>query len=157
MLIRSIFGSFFDSPYSDAILIAIGIIFLLLIVWFVYKKRPELFMRSGKKKLDYVVDEDTIYGVDFEDRIRKALSRKDYKEATRLLYLQTLKDLSDQGRIDWQLYKTPSQYIYEVRMPVFRDLTNHFLRVRYGNFESSEELFGSMKEMQLAVMKGGML
>ena len=49
--------------------------------------------------------------------------------------LQTLKRLSDEKRIDWQPYKTPAQYINEVRMPVFRQLTNHFLRVRYGNFE----------------------
>ena len=33
----------------------------------------------------------------------------------------------DAERIDWQLYKTPTQYIYEVRLPAFRQMTNHFL------------------------------
>ena len=76
-------------------------------------------------------------------------------EAVRLLYLQTLKQLSDGKRIDWQLYKTPTQYIYEVRLPAFRQMTNHFLRVRYGNFEATETLFHAMRDLQKEVEKGG--
>lgn len=110
-------------------------------------------MRSSKNKLPYEVEEDTIYGVDFSGGIADALSRSDYREAVRLLYLQTLKRLSDEKRIDWQPYKTPTQYINEVRMPVFRQLTNHFLRVRYGNFEATEELFNSMKSLQEEIGK----
>lgn len=69
--------------------------------------------------------------------------------------MQTLKQLSDEKRIDWQLYKTPTQYVYEVRMPAFRQLTNHFLRVRYGNFEATEALFHVMQSLQEEVKKGG--
>ena len=83
-------------------------------------------MRSPKNALPYTVGEDTIYGVDFPGGIAEALSRRDYREAVRLLYLQTLKQLSDAERIDWQLYKTPTQYLNEVRLPAFRQLTNHF-------------------------------
>ena len=73
----------------------------------------------------------------------------------RLLYLQTLKRLDEEGRIDWQLYKTPTQYIYEVKSPAFRQLTHHFLRVRYGNFEADETLFRTMRSLQDEVQKGG--
>ena len=111
-------------------------------------------MISRKNALPYAVEEDTIYGVDFARGIADALSRSDYREAVRLLYLQTLKQLSDEKRIDWQLYKTPTQYVYEVRMPAFR-LTNHFLRVRYGNFEATEALFHVMQSLQEEVKKGG--
>ena len=83
------------------------------------------------------------------------ISRQNYREAVRLLYLQTLKQLSDAERIDWQLYKTPTQYINEVRLPAFRQLTNHFLRVRYGNFEATEELFRVMQTLQGEIGKGG--
>lgn len=34
-------------------------------------------------------------------------------------------------------------------------VTNHFLRVRYGNFEATEELFNSMKSLQEEIGKGG--
>ena len=112
-------------------------------------------MISRKNALPYAVEEDTIYGVDFARGIADALSRSDYREAVRLLYLQTLKQLSDEKRIDWQLYKTPTQYVYEVRMPAFRQLTNHFLRVRYGNFEDTEALFHVMQSLQEEVKKGG--
>lgn len=154
-LLRRIFGTRFAEEYSGLILICIAILILLLIVWLVYRKRPELFMRSSKNALPYTVEEDTIYGVDFPGGIADALSRQDYREAVRLLYLQTLKLLSDAERIDWQLYKTPTQYLNEVKLPAFRQLTNHFLRVRYGNFEATEELFGVMKALQEEIEKGG--
>ena len=154
-ILRKIFGSRFAEEYSGLILIGIAVVILLLIIWFVYRKRPELFMRSRKNALPYSVEEDTIYGVDFQKGIAEALSRSDYREAVRLLYLQTLKQLSDGGHIDWQLYKTPTQYIYEVRTPAFSELTNHFLRVRYGNFEATEPLFNKMQSLQQEIGKGG--
>ena len=154
-ILQKIFGSHFAEEYSELILIGIAILLLILIIWFVYKKRPELFMISRKNALPYAVEEDTIYGVDFARGIADALSRSDYREAVRLLYLQTLKQLSDEKRIDWQLYKTPTQYVYEVRVPAFRQLTSHFLRVRYGNFEATEALFHVMQSLQEEVKKGG--
>ncbi|MBS5638608.1 MAG: DUF4129 domain-containing protein, partial [Bacteroides sp.] len=45
--------------------------------------------------------------------------------------------------------------INEVRLPAFRQLTNHFLRVRYGNFEATEELFRTMQVLQEEIEKGG--
>ena len=154
-LLQKIFGNTLVAEYSEVVLICIAVLILVLVIWFVYKKRPELFMRSRKSTLPYTVGEDTIYGVDFAERIADALARTDYREAVRLLYLQTLKRLSDEKRIDWQPSKTPTQYINEVRIPVFRQLTNHFLRVRYGNFEATRELFDSMKSLQEEIGKGG--
>lgn len=160
-LLEKIFGSRFAAEYTEPILIIIFIVIVLLLIWFVYRKRPELFKRTGKAAIAYTVHEDTIYGVDFQAEIAMALSRGDYKEASRLLYLQTLKFLSDKELIDWQLYKTPTQYIYEVkpetRREPFRDLTNRFLRVRYGNFDATEQSFNEMKKLQAAVEKGGAL
>lgn len=116
-------------------------------------------MRSGKK-LAYHVEEDTIYGIDFEKEISAAMLRNEYREAVRLLYLQTLKQLSDAEKIDWQPYKTPTEYTYELKANAlrtpFRELTNRFLRVRYGNFEATEALFHEMQTLQREIMKGGM-
>lgn len=154
-LLQSIFGSQFAEDYSRIILISIAALLLLLIGWFIYKNNPAVFVRSRKNALPYTVGEDTIYGVDFAKEIASVLSRNDYREAARLLYLQTLKQLSDEKRIDWQLYKTPTQYIYEVRLPAFQKLTHHFLRVRYGNFEATEELFRTMTSLQEEIKKGG--
>lgn len=149
--VDKVFGSGKVSEYSETVLIIVAVLILLLIIWFVYKKNPGWFMASHKSKLSYTVEEDTIYGVDFDANIAGALARGEYREAIRLLYLQTLKRLSDEKRIEWKLYKTPTQYIYEVKQPLFRQLSNHFMRVRYGNFEADEALFAAMKQLQTAL------
>lgn len=158
-LLSKLFGTKFAEQYSGVMLVCIGILILLLLLWFVYKKRPELFLRSGRDKVAYTVHEDTIYGVDFAQEISRALERQDYREAVRLLYLQTLKQLSDAGQIDWQLYKTPTEYIYELKpgsaRPAFRNLTRLFLRVRYGNFEATASLVQEMQSLQAQIEKGG--
>lgn len=157
-LLQKIFGSKFAEEYTGIILFILFAIVILLIIWFVYKERPELFMRS-KKSMSYRVEEDTIYGVDFDKEIDAAFSRNDYRETVRLLYLQTLKQLSDDEAIDWQPYKTPTEYIYEVKNDAlkapFRELTGRFLRVRYGNFEATESLFREMQVLQGEIRKGG--
>ncbi len=158
-LLQKIFGSKFAEQYTEIVLAGLFILIVLLLIWFLYKKRPELFMRSGKK-LVYHVEEDTIYGIDFEKEISAAMLRNEYREAVRLLYLQTLKQLSDAEKIDWQPYKTPTEYTYELKANAlrtpFRELTNRFLRVRYGNFEATEVLFHEMQTLQREIMKGGM-
>ena len=154
-LLSHLFGPH-TAEYSGYIILGIAILLIALVVWYLYKRRPELFMRNKKNKpLDYDIIEDTIYGVDFENGIRCAVSGGNYKEATRLIYLQTLKYLSDKGLIDWQTYKTPTQYLYELKTPAFRELTNHFLRVRYGNFKASSDLFERMQSLQTEIEKGG--
>ncbi|MBO7139906.1 MAG: DUF4129 domain-containing protein [Prevotella sp.] len=129
-------------------LIGLGALLVLFLSWLVWKKNPKLFMRKEEEPLDYDVQEDTIYGVDFEAGISEALSQKDYRQAVRLLYLQTLKQLSDAGHIDWQPSKTPSQYVREYGHKAFAELSQHFILVRYGNFEATEALFQEMRELQ---------
>lgn len=157
-LLQKIFGNKFAEQYTGVVLAVLFILALLLLIWFLYKKRPELFMRS-RKNLSYRVEEDTIYGIDFHKEIRTVMLRKDYREAIRLLYLQTLKQLSDAEKIDWQPYKTPTEYTYELKPTAlrtpFRELTNRFLRVRYGNFEASEALYSEMQALQKEITEGG--
>jgi hypothetical protein len=39
----------------------------------------------------------------------------------------------------------------QVNNPAFTTMSHHFVRVRYGNFEASKELFDEMKELQSAL------
>lgn len=133
----------------------LGIIVILAILWIVFVVRPSVFMRSGKKDdaLDYDVTEDTIYGIDFPSEIEKALDRHDYREALRLMYLQTLKWLSDNHQIDWQSFKTPTQYTNEWRNADFQKITLIFVKVRYGGFEATEKMIAEMRVCQEAVRR----
>ena len=135
--------------------IVIAIMFIVTIGFYMYLKRPTLFETSGRKALAYTVEEDTIHGIDFASAISKAMQSGLYSEAVRLIYLQTLKYLSEAGRIDWQIYKTPHEYTKEVRTNEFADFTRHFLRVRYGGFAADAALCHDMQRLQGAVREKG--
>ena len=157
--------AFHDAMQYELSWIVFAIIAVVLLVvggWLLYKYRPGLFGRGKNDRLDYEVEEDTIYGIDFDKAIRQALERKDYREAVRLKYLQTLKMLTENGRIDWQLHKTPTQYTYECTDEAFLRMTRHFLRIRYGNFEATPEVYeelataySSLFSLHASHQKGG--
>lgn len=130
----------------------VAIVLLILAIIYYVVRRPELFRRSGKKdQMDYEVTEDTIYGIDFDSALAKAAERGDWREAVRLVYLQTLRWLSDREMINWRPSKTPTQYTREISSDAFRQLTNHFMRVRYGNFKATKELFDECQQLALSV------
>lgn len=136
----------------DTILFVVGVVAVGLIAWFLYKYRPELFRRKRLTINEESEEEETIYGIDFDREINRAVEAANYRQAVRYVYLKTLRRLSDTGRIDWQPSKTPSQYLREVPSETFRSLTNHFLRVRYGNFTATRQLF---EEVQRLSQEGG--
>jgi hypothetical protein len=148
----SIFGSRFYEDNATFIYVMLGLMVVAGFVYFLYRKHPELFGRSGKVEPTVMMTEDTIYGVDFEAGIARALSEQNYREAVRLVYLQTLKNLSDAGRIDWKPYKTPTEYTREVPTADFRLFSMHFLRVRYGNFEATQPLVDEMQQLRQAIL-----
>lgn len=158
-----ILSRFFDSDAAEGIarwvLITVFILAVLLVIYFIYKKRPELFMREKKLLLPYEVEEENIYRIDFEKDLTAALTAGDFRSSIRILYLQTLRLIADKQWIDWKIYKTPTEYIYELKRAElktpFRDFTNRFLQVRYGNFKATRELFDSMCSLCDELKKGG--
>jgi len=150
------FSRFFNTDVADTVtwwfLVVFFVVVVALVAFFIYKKRPELFIREKKKPVHYTVEEETIYGIDFEKELSAALSAGDFRSAIRILYLQTLRFFSDKEYIDWQIYKAPTEYIYELKPPIlkapFRKFTNHFLQVRYGNFKATPELYDTMKDLR---------
>ena len=131
-----------------------GVVVVGVVVWYLWRYHPGLFKRQGNVQQAYGDVEDNIYGVDFDTAISRAVGREDYREAIRLVYLQTLKTLADANLIDWQLYKTPSQYVRELTASplsnggaAFRTLTAHFLRVRYGNYQATRQLYDELCQL----------
>lgn len=152
-LINSIFNGKFEEKYTTPVMLSLFLAALFAVLLFLYKKRPELFMRSKKTTtLPYNVEEENIHEIDFDKEISAALDKRNYRLAIRMIYLQTLRLLSDNKFIDWQIHKTPTEYLYEVgikeiKQP-FRELTNHFLQVRYGNYTASPERFDTMSDIR---------
>ena len=106
--------------------------------WFLRNKRGE------DDTLDYVVEEDNIYGIDFDNEIAAARRESRYREAVRLVYLSTLRRLSDGERLQWLPQKTPSQYCREVNDSRFNNLTDEYIRVRFGGREATDDMVAAL-------------
>ena len=146
------FGMILDDDVVTYILIGTGIVVLLFLALLYWRLRPKLFVRGGNEEgITYDVQEDTIYGVNLDAEIAKALRAKDYRQAVRFVYLQTLLYLQNASLIDWQASKTPVQYMRQMNHPDFTLMSQHFMRVRYGNFEASKELFEEMQTLQTSL------
>ena len=145
-LLRDLFGQAWRSDYTWWGLAIAGAVVVGIGVWYVWRFHPGLFMRQRDEQT-YEDLEDTIYGIDFDTIISQALGREDYREGIRMVYLRTLKALSDSQQIDWQPFKTPSQYVREFDAAAFRTLTSHFLRVRYGYFEATRQLYDEVENL----------
>lgn len=150
-LMSSIFGKHFYAEYSLWIWLGLTVVALAVIVVLIIRARPALFYGTRRDLPADDYGEDSIYGVDFASAIGEAFGRDDYRQVVRLQYLQTLKTLSDDGLIDWQPSKTPTQYTREIRTLSFRQMTHHFLRVRYGDFPADRTLALDMQRMQQQV------
>lgn len=132
---------------SDEVWTVVGVVAVVALVVFLLVRYPQLLGRHNQRLEEAEETADTIYGVDFEASIRRAVAARDWREAVRLTYLHALRRLHDGGLIDWQPYKTPTQYTREVTTAEFRTFTNHFLRIRYGGFEATEELLDTMQSL----------
>lgn len=147
-----------DSDLLRPLMYSFFTLVLIILAWWLV--RSGLFLRlfgttHRVGTIDIEEAEENIHSVDFDAEIGRAVATGNYTLAARLLYLQTLKQLSNDARIDWQPQKTPTQYTREERSEAFRQLTHHFLRIRYGGFEADEELFATMRALRDEVQKGG--
>ncbi len=98
--------------------------------------------------------EEDIHSPHFVSLVDVAMKKEDYCEVVRLVYLQTLKVLSDAGKIKWEPFKTYTQYVREMRNSNFTAMTNHFLRVRYGMYEVTADDAREMMHLQVLVLGG---
>lgn len=122
--------------------ILIGVLAAVILFAIIKISKLDLLIFAKKsKKLDLNEDEtfEDIHQIQFDDQIAIALQNQNYRLAVRLLYLETLKKLSDEGLIDWTLDKTNQQYIAELddvaQKNTFAQLTLQFEYVWYGDFQ----------------------
>jgi hypothetical protein len=111
-----------------------------------------IFNRESKEiQLPYSESLENIHQITFEDEIEKALTQRNYRLAIRLLYLSTLKQLSDAQLIHWQLEKTNSAYLNELKDSAqrqsFNVLTRQFEYVWYGDFPVDGQSFQNINTL----------
>ncbi|ARS35499.1 DUF4129 domain-containing protein [Pontibacter actiniarum] len=95
----------------------------------------------------YEVLDENIHEMDMVALLEEAVAQQNYRKAVRLLYLQSLKQLTDLGLINWQPGKTNRSYIAEIKPAAirqeFEQLTGMFEYVWYGGAGLGQEFFAS--------------
>ncbi|MGN6395494.1 MAG: DUF4129 domain-containing protein [Mucilaginibacter sp.] len=103
---------------------------------------------AAKVAVPYSESLEDIHGIDFDAEVEKALTQHNYRLAVRLLYLKCLKQLSDKKLIQWEIDKTNTAYLYELKngeqRRAFSLLTNRFEYVWYGNFPINQQAFADI-------------
>ena len=101
----------------------------------------DLRLLTGKSKaitVPYHESLENIHEINFDDQIEMALANGNYRLVVRLLYLKTLKNLTDKQLIFWQPEKTNQTYVLELENEqykiAFSKLTNQFEYIWYGEF-----------------------
>lgn len=130
--------------YILAGLFVVGVIVLIILKLKGVKLRSLL----GKKKVDApdidIYSED-VNVMDFSTLISSALKNKNYRLATRFLYLRNLKTMSDNEIIVWSAHKTNISYQYEIKdydlRAGFMEVTYIFDYIWYGEFPIDKALY----------------
>lgn len=145
-LLSKVFGTAIGGGFLKYLLIAIAI---ALIVFIVMKLIGIDFkVLTGKSKpLEVPFEEslENIHEINFDEQIEKALQSENYRLVVRLLYLKTLKRLSDLEVIAWLPEKTNQAYIQEIKNETnqleFSKLTYQFEYIWYGDFFIDKQSF----------------
>ena len=99
-----------------------------------------------------------IHAMDFDALIKKAVDEKDFRNAVRLVFLYSLKLLSDGQHIHWQPGKTNHDYLDELKNSELKtglnELSFYFDYAWYGGFSVSETQFGRVQNI-FQLWKGG--
>jgi ABC-type dipeptide/oligopeptide/nickel transport system permease component len=135
------------------ILLTLSISFLVFVVFQSLGIDPIKLWQGEAKKINVPYSEslENIHEINFDGEIEKSVSQRDYRLAVRLLYLRSLKQLSDAHLIQWQIDKTNSAYVYELTDPVqkqtFGLLTRQFEYVWYGDFPIDQQAFVNINQL----------
>ncbi|MFD0939957.1 hypothetical protein [Pedobacter boryungensis] len=130
-----------------AVVIAIVVFVVIKLIGIDYK-----FLIGKSKTVTVPFEEslENIHEIDFDEQIDFALQNKNYRLAVRLLYLKTLKKLSDKELINWQPEKTNQAYVLELENENYKQefnvLTNQFEYIWYGEFFIDKLDFDSINQ-----------
>lgn len=146
--IEKLFGKEYAGDVIDIIfylLIAGALVFIILKV---LKANMNTVFRKeshATPSIGYTVSDEDINEIDFEEHIKKAREKKNYREVIRLSYLKILKALSDQDIINWKKDKTNFEYYGEIGneniKARFGRISKLYEYIWYGDFKLKEEDF----------------
>ncbi len=135
----------------NIIFILIGAGVLFFIIYHILRGNTStIFQKSREENNHFLIETEDLHQIHYDEAIRDALKNGDYNLCIRLLYLKSLKVLSDKQLIEFNINKTNTTYLLELpgnelRKP-FAALTRKFENVYYGNMQVNKNEVDEMQE-----------
>ncbi|HRK54595.1 MAG TPA: DUF4129 domain-containing protein [Cyclobacteriaceae bacterium] len=128
----------------------VGFMVILLMILRVNAFRI-LYSGADRGSITTNVFHENIHEMDFDKLIQDALTQQKYREGIRLVFLQSLKLLTDKQYIHWHAGKTNHDYVDELNSGElkanFNELSFYFDYAWYGNFPIREEAFTKTQQL----------
>ena len=127
--------------------------FAAAIMWYLAGSHVGLFRRKNKV-LQSTGDEELetadIFAINYQKEIDKAEASRNYRLATRLMFLRLLKNMADKNIIQYKQDRTNLDYLFQLQPTGYY---NNFFRVTrsyeyswYGQFEVGENAYSIIKD-----------
>ncbi len=128
------------------------LVFLFIMLKLLGVEITGLFVFGHKSKAAQILfkqKHDDIYSDNMEQMLAQAVKIKAYREAVRLLYLLSLRQLDALELIHWRPWKTNRDYYYELLVAehkqLFSTLQLSYEYIWYGQFKVEEERFNKVQ------------
>ncbi len=144
---------FFSSGITQAVFWSVAVGMLLFILFKLFFSGGFLQRRSATNKVKVIAEEEEhVPDVNEYGRlIKQAVAARDYRLATRFLYLQSLHYLIDRGVVTYAADKTNFEYLSEMsgntKRNDFAALTLKYEYVWYGGFTVDETAFAGIQQL----------
>lgn len=129
----------------------LAVLAIVLVIYFIAKalinKEGQWIFgkNANKKNIIYSDAEKNIHLLDFEKLIKESIDSGERRIAVRYYYLWLLKVMAQNHYIEWDLEKTNSDYLYELKQASHREeftyLSYLYNYIWYGEFEIDENTF----------------
>ena len=132
-----------------AIVVVIGVIYMIVKAIMNEEGQWIFGKNSDKKIINYDEIEKNLHLVDFEKLIQKSLQSDEKRLTVRYYYLWLLQKMSEKQIIVWDLEKTNSDYLYEIKDKNQKDdfayLSYLYNYIWYGEFDLDDVTFTKAK------------
>ncbi len=150
------FGGEGNASVFEIILKTIAVLIVLFVVYLIVKaiinkEGGWIFGKSSKKKITATeFSEEDIHSIDFRTIIDKSKAANNYRLSIRYYYLWLLKRMSDNGIIEWDIEKTNSDYLYEIKRAALKEDFQYLSYIYdyswYGEFTIDDALFAKAEK-----------
>jgi hypothetical protein len=148
--IDSFFNAAYETNWGRFLLWTAGVALVIALIMLVLKVDAfKMFFSRTAASAKFEVLEENIHEMDFEKLIQESIDQQNFRKAIRLVFLFSLKLLSDRQLILWESGKTNHDYVGELSKADLKkglnELSFYFDYAWYGNFQVNRDTFNKVQ------------